>query len=51
MTTPALVTFEVLGRLRGPRLFGLGHGARLYVLLAVLVVVLLIAIVQRRNNR
>ena len=51
MTTPALLTVELLGRLRGPRLFGLGHGGRLYVLLAVLVVILLIAIVQRRNNR
>jgi len=51
MTTSALVTLAALGRLRGPRLFGLGHGARLYVLLAVLVIVLLVAIVQRRNNR
>jgi hypothetical protein len=51
MTTGTALTLEVLGRLRGPRLFGLGHGARLWILLAVLVVILLIALVQRRNNR
>ena len=46
-----LLVLDVLERVHRPRLFGLGHGIRLYVLLAVLVVVLLIVLVQRRNDR
>ncbi len=49
VTTNLLVTLDVLERVRRPRLFGLGHG-RVWVLLAVLVVILVIVLVQRRNR-
>lgn len=40
----------VVGRVRGPRLFGLGQ-ARVWVLLAVLVLILVITLINRRRDR
>jgi len=39
-----------LWRLRSPRMFGLGH-ARVWVLLAVLVLILVITLVNKRRDR
>lgn len=39
-----------LWRLRGPRFFGLGH-ARVWVLLAILVLILVITLVNKRRGR
>jgi hypothetical protein len=36
-------------RLR-PRLFGFGHGMRIYFLLIVIVVIVVVAIIQRRRR-
>jgi hypothetical protein len=46
---PGLIAGLLEWRLRGPMLFGFGQ-ARLWILLAILVLILVITLVNRRNR-